>query len=60
MGEQVVEEDRHVTVDHDTMAKAHALVSVQKKVAGVVVIAAAVVVELAGRQVTDIVAAALG
>lgn len=58
----MVEEDRHVIVDHDTMAKAHALVSVQKKVAGVVVVAvaAAVVLVLAGRQVTDIVAAALG
>lgn len=60
MDEQVVEEDRHVVVDHDTMAKAHALVSVQKKVAGVVVVAVAAVVELAGRQVTDIVAAAVG
>ena len=59
MGEPEVEEDRHVVVDHDKMVKAHAssVFVVQTEVAGV---AAAVVVVLAGRQVTDIVAAALG
>lgn len=58
MGELEVEEDRHVVVDHDKMVKAHAssVFVVQMEVAGV----AAAVVVLAGRQVTDIVAAALG
>lgn len=62
LGEPEVEEDRHVVVDHDKMVKAHAssVFVVQMEVAGVVGVAAAVVVVLAGRQVTDIVAAALG
>lgn len=60
MGELEVEEDRHAIVDHDMMVMAHASCAfvVQMEVAGVV--AAAVAAVLAGRQVTDIVAAALG
>ena len=59
MGEREVEGDQLVIVDHGTMVMAHALsvFVVQMKVAGA---AAAVVVMLAGRQATDIVAAALG
>lgn len=61
----MVEEGRHVIAGHDTTVVAHALsvFVVQMDVAGAAAAAAAVVVVvvvLAGRQVTDIVAAAFG
>ena len=64
MGELGAEEDQHVVVGHGRMVTAHALsvFVVQMEVAGVAVavVAAVVVAMLAGRQATDIVAAALG